>query len=273
MPGRTKKPTILLLDNDPRQLRTWKEVLFNGGYKVLAVGSEDDAKKKLAANQVDLAVIDVRLVDDDNEADESGIEFARTVDQAIPKIILTKHPDLETAVESLKGRDKSVANDYVGKSQGGTKLLQAVRHWLRPKVFLVHGHDGEALLSVKECIKELGLWPVILKDEAAGLVTLLEQFSRYSNVSFAVVIATPDDVGYRDLKPRVRELRPRQNVVFELGFFYAKLPKDRIVLLKKEPGRLRLPSDVDGALWIPLDTHGGWKEKLAQALKKAGFKV
>ncbi len=273
MARRAKRPTILLLDNDPEQLKTWKEVLRKAGYQVIDVGSEDAARAKLSSNQVDLALIDLHLLNDRSPVDFSGIDFAKTVDPSIPKVILTGLPTFEASTTALGGGDKSAANYFVSKNEGKEKVLKAVRDWLRPRVFLVHGHDTGALLSVKELIKDLGLWPIIMKDEPAGLVSLLEHFQRYSNAGLAVVIATPDDVGYRDVKPRKLEFRPRQNVIFELGFFCAKLPKDRIVLLLKDPKRIILPSDVAGTAWIELDDHGGWNDQLAKVLRKARLEV
>src|SRR6202158_478114 len=273
MAGRAKGPTILLLDNDPLQLKTWKDVVRKDGYKVIDVGSQDDARAELASKPVDLALIDLRLLNDKSPVDFSGIDFAKTVDPSIPRVILTDHPNLDGSRAAMSGGDKSAANYYVSKKEGSGKVLKAVRDWLRPRVFLVHGHDGEALLNVKELIKDLGLWPIIMKDEPAGLVSLLQHFQRYSNAGFAVVIATPDDVGYRDVKPPEKELRARQNVVFEFGFFCAKLPPERIVLLIKDPKRLKLPSDVVGTAWIELDPHGGWKSQLTKVLKKADLKV
>ena len=270
MAGKATKSTLLLLDNDEGQLKTWTEVLRKGGYKVIAITSERAARQKLEAYPIDLAVIDLHLLNDNSPNDFSGLEFAKSIDQSIPKIILTAVASTESVREALRGRDR-IAVDYVEKGDRA-ELLEAVRRGLRPRVFLVHGRDTEALLSVKEFIKDIGLWPVILKDEAGGLAILLTHFSRHANVDFALVIATPDDVGSL-AKPRRLQPRPRQNVIFELGFFCAKLPTDRIVLLKKKPEVLEMPSDVNGVRHIELDAHGGWKEMLQKELRRAGFEI
>jgi len=49
--------------------------------------------------------------------------------------------------------------------------------------------------------------------------------------------------------------RSRQNVIFELGFFFAQLGRrsGRVIVLHKGPNEL--PSDIHGVVWIGID-HG-----------------
>ena len=47
----------------------------------------------------------------------------------------------------------------------------------------------------------------------------MEKFEGHSDVGFAVVLFTPDDVGYPAGQAEVAKPRARQNVVLELGFF------------------------------------------------------
>jgi predicted nucleotide-binding protein len=66
-------------------------------------------------------------------------------------------------------------------------------------------------------------------------------------------------------------MRPRQNVVFELGFFIGVLGPERVVALVK--GKIERPSDFDGVVYIPFDEHSGWKVALVRELEAAGFEV
>jgi Predicted nucleotide-binding protein containing TIR-like domain len=68
-----------------------------------------------------------------------------------------------------------------------------------------------------------------------------------------------------------RKLRPRQNVVLELGYFAAKLGRDKTFVLTK--GEIELPSDMLGLVYAPMDKGEGWKMQLARELKAAGFAV
>lgn len=69
---------------------------------------------------------------------------------------------------------------------------------LKPKskdVFIVHGTDHEPLRDLKKILKQVGLNPIVLHEQASGSRTLAEKLEKYSNVGFAFVILTPDDMG------------------------------------------------------------------------------
>lgn len=88
------------------------------------------------------------------------------------------------------------------------------------KVFLVHGHDNELKETVARFLEKIGLIPIILHEQASKGQTIIEKFEEHSNVSYAIVLMTPDDVG--NLKSNKGKLnqRARQNVIFELGYFF-----------------------------------------------------
>ena len=65
--------------------------------------------------------------------------------------------------------------------------------------------------------------------------------------------------------------RARQNVIFELGFFMAKLGRRRTCALYEDG--VELLSDFSGVLYVPLDRAEAWKFQLARELKAAGFPV
>jgi predicted nucleotide-binding protein len=136
------------------------------------------------------------------------------------------------------------------------------------KVFLVHGHDEAAKQSVARLLEKLGLQPIILHEQPNKGQTVIEKFEANSDVGFAVVLLTPDDVGRatsdKKLKPRAR-----QNVVLELGYFFAKLGRARVCALYKG---VELPSDVVGVIYAPYDEHDGWRVKLANEIRAAGLR-
>ncbi len=139
------------------------------------------------------------------------------------------------------------------------------------KVFIVHGQDETAKQTTARFLEKLGLETIILHEQATGGRTLIEKLEHYSEVDFAVVLLTPDDVGA--LKTESTNLKPRarQNVIMELGYFIAKLGRPHVCPLYV--GSLDLPSDYLGVGYIPMDTHGAWKYKLGKELQAAGFQV
>ncbi len=63
------------------------------------------------------------------------------------------------------------------------------------KVFIVHGHDIGASNTIARFIKNLGLEPVILREQPNQSRALIEKFEALSaDVVFAVVVMTPGDV-------------------------------------------------------------------------------
>ena len=140
------------------------------------------------------------------------------------------------------------------------------------RVFVVHGRATEARESVARFLEKLALETVILDEQTNLGRSVLKKFREYSDVGFAVILLTGDDRGGLASED-VSNLRPRarQNVVFELGYFLAKLGDERVCCLCSEG--LEVPSDYSGVLYIPLDALGAWKPRLARELKDVGFDV
>ncbi len=127
------------------------------------------------------------------------------------------------------------------------------------RVFIVHGHDDLPKERLAHILIELGLTPIILHDQPNKGRTLMEKFEEEaSDVGYAFVIMTPDDLGieaklHEEIQKGVKQdglcHRPRQNVVMELGFFYGKLGRNRVCCLVK--GDIEKPSDFAGIVYLP----------------------
>jgi predicted nucleotide-binding protein len=142
---------------------------------------------------------------------------------------------------------------------------------LSKDIFIVHGHDEAAQHAVARFITQLDLNPIILHEKPDGGKTIIEKFEHHADVGFAVVLLTPDDVGYPKDDPSKVKPRARQNVVLELGFFLGKLHRPRVSALLK--GGIEIPSDYSGVLYTPMDDAGAWKFKLATEIRAAGIEV
>jgi predicted nucleotide-binding protein len=135
-------------------------------------------------------------------------------------------------------------------------------------VFVVHGHDEAMKQSVARFLEKLDLKPIILHEQANKGRTIIEKFEAHSSeVGFAVVLLSPDDVG----GPKDGEMKPRarQNVVLELGYFIGKLGRGKVCAL--HTGDVELPSDLHGVLWLSYE--GDWRLKLAKEIKEADIDV
>jgi predicted nucleotide-binding protein len=144
----------------------------------------------------------------------------------------------------------------------------------RTRIFIVHGHDDGLKETVARFLLRLtDSEPVILHEQTSGSATIIEKLERFTATArYAVVIATGDDVGRSAAAEPGDELpRARQNVVFELGYFFAALGRSNVALLY-QPGVER-PSDTDGIVHITLDDGGAWKVALTRELEGAGIET
>lgn len=121
------------------------------------------------------------------------------------------------------------------------------------EVFIVHGHDEKAKNELEIFLSEIGLEPIVLHRKPDEGQTIIEKFEKHSQVGFAFILLTPDEIAYLKSqdelpdKKRVKEWRARPNVIFEFGFFVGKLGRSRVCCLYT--GNVTLPSDISGMLY------------------------
>lgn len=141
------------------------------------------------------------------------------------------------------------------------------------KVFVVHGHNERVLQECARFLEKLDQEVVILREQSNAGRTIIEKFEQQAQeAGFAVVLLTADDRGGPAAANDDRmHPRARQNVIFELGYFIARLGRARVCALY-EPG-VELPSDYSGVLYEELDPRGTWKLHLARELRAAGIDV
>lgn len=146
------------------------------------------------------------------------------------------------------------------------------------KVFIVHGHDEKAKHELEIFLTELGLEPVVLHRQADEGKTIIEKFEKHSDVGYAFILLTPDEVSYLSSESelpegeRKLELRARPNVIFEFGYFVGKLGRSRVCCL--HTGSVSLPSDVNGLVYKSFTNsveESGYS--IIKELKAAGYNV
>jgi predicted nucleotide-binding protein len=142
-------------------------------------------------------------------------------------------------------------------------------------VFIVYGHDSDALDELELIIRRMDLQPIILGNLAGSGDTIIEKVEQYigehGKVGYACVLLTPDDVGHRAGHPSESMPRARQNVVLELGMVLIGLGRKRVAIIYKEGAEK--PSDINGLIYIPFkDRVSEVTRKLFKDLELAGLK-
>ena len=149
---------------------------------------------------------------------------------------------------------------------------------LSNRIFVVHGHDTHLATDVERFVREIGLEPVILHRQVDEGATIIEKFEKNSDVGFAFVLLTPDEIAYtidQDMlndSKRNKEVRARPNVIFEFGYFVGRLGRSRVCCLHK--GEVTVPSDLDGLVYKKvedsIDTQG---YSIIRELRAAGYDI
>ena len=137
-------------------------------------------------------------------------------------------------------------------------------------VIVIHGRDTLARPAVERVLKLAGLNPIVLHEQPNGGQTLIRQLEKFGIAGgFAVVVATPDDVGgvsRKDLRPRAK-----QNVIGEMFWFAGRLGRERVFVLLQ--GDTEMPSDIAGIGYTAMDNRGAWKTALCDAMQDAGYSI
>lgn len=149
---------------------------------------------------------------------------------------------------------------------------------LSNKVFIVHGHDTQLKNDVERFIHEIGLEPIVLHRQADKGNTVIEKFEENSDVGYAFILLTPDEVlmTTEQLKlneqDRSFEYRARPNVIFEFGYFVGKLGRSKVCCLHK--GEVIIPSDLAGLVYKKVDESiDAQAYAIIKELKSAGYDI
>jgi predicted nucleotide-binding protein len=143
------------------------------------------------------------------------------------------------------------------------------------QIFVVHGRDDEMKHAVVTMLSKVGLKPVIMQDKEDEGRTLVKDITDYSNVSFAIVLLSPDDMVYQKDEPHPRmraQPQARQKTILALGFFIGKLGLNHVFVIHRKEENFDVLSDYAGVLYIPYEPEV-WELTLARVLVASGFNI
>jgi two-component system response regulator (stage 0 sporulation protein F) len=116
--------TILLVDDEQENLRSYEEILIDLDYRVLASSDGDSALALLLENtSVDLVITDYRM------PGKNGLEFVsmlRSLRPFVPVIMITAYGNIETYLNSMS----LGVFEYVNKPVRKNEFERIVKHAL-----------------------------------------------------------------------------------------------------------------------------------------------
>jgi predicted nucleotide-binding protein len=181
-----------------------------------------------------------------------------------------------TLITALENTKNALTEDAYGELM--QKESENSSPILSNKVFIVHGHDSQLKNDVERFIHEIGLEPVVLHRQADKGNTVIEKFEEYSDVGYAFILLTPDEISMTkdQLKveegDRIIEHRTRPNVIFEFGYFVGKLGRSKVCCLHK--GDVVIPSDLAGLVYKKVDDSiDAQAYAIIKELKSAGYDI
>lgn len=132
------KLKILVADNNPKALKYTAQFLQGQGYDVMVANSREEAEHALNNNHLHLAILDMRLNNDEDEKDRSGIYLAQVCNRLLPKIINTKFPSYQATIDALQIDKHSLppAVAFVNKIDGLETLLEAVKQSIHEHIHI-----------------------------------------------------------------------------------------------------------------------------------------
>ena len=199
-----------------------------------------------------IKIADVMINGTYDTVENSSKPISQNVTQAIPNSLGQYHDLNQQVREPLQSIQKTSTNLF-------EKTMP-----IKQKVFIVHGHDEILRLKVENFISKVGLEPIVLMDKASGGNTIIEKIEEYGCVDFAIVLYTSCDEGRKIGTQRLRS-RARQNVVFEHGYFIARLSRKKVAAIVSED--VEIQNDIKGVVYI--DAESDWQQQLLKEFAKA----
>lgn len=119
-----KTKTILVVDDDPENVRNYREILMDLGYQVIGRGDVDAGMALIRDNTaVDLVITDYRM------PGKTGLDFIialRQLRPSLPVIMITAYGSIETYLHSIS----LGAFEYVNKPVKKMEFERIVQHAL-----------------------------------------------------------------------------------------------------------------------------------------------
>jgi DNA-binding NtrC family response regulator len=194
---------VLVVDDEPTLLRALEALLVRKGHQVVALDSSISATQRLAQEDFDVAILDIKM------PELSGLELLSAVKHRRPEvevIMMTGHATVETALQAVKAG----AYDYLTKPFEDVELVaRAVAKAAERKMLFDRNRQLETQLREKEGGQPDGL---VGNSPAIREVTRMIEAIAYSSTT---VLVTGESGTGKELVARALHARsPRRSHPF-----------------------------------------------------------
>jgi len=130
---------ILIVENDDIYRAALAARLRDEGYAVREARSPAEAREILESELIHLASVDIRLLNDDDRNDDSGLALCRELDATVAKIIVTGYPEWDLVRQALQPQNHRGhrADGFFSKAEDPEEFLKIIREVLREQYDLV----------------------------------------------------------------------------------------------------------------------------------------
>ena len=170
------KPTILIVDDEVRNIDLQKAYLEPYDYKILTASNGEEALKIAAGNNIDLILLDVMMPGKNGFTVTKHLKSHEKT-SIIPVILVT-------ALSDKKDRFKGIeagCDDFISKPVDPSELLARVRSLLKVKAYNDHmrNYEQELETEVARRTKELNAALVMVEETALETIQRLAAAAEY----------------------------------------------------------------------------------------------
>lgn len=138
------KPKILIVDNSDSFLKMFAKLLSRSEqYEVIPARSVEEAKGFLENDLIHLAIVDVRLENEEDDNDFSGLHFCEEMDPTVARILLTAHITDEATWQLVRNASKPtrnrhrLADGFFGKLEDMKSIREAIESVLEEEFEII----------------------------------------------------------------------------------------------------------------------------------------
>lgn len=161
------KPKILVVDDEPVNVKLLEAYLLLGNYEVKTVLSGEEALQVVANNDIDLILLDVMMPGID------GFEVTRRLrvdekTQLIPVVLVTSLRETEDRIKGIKAG----CDDFLSKPFDRLELMARVQSLLKVKAYNDHMRDYKKELEAEVARRTVELRQALKRIDDASLETI-----------------------------------------------------------------------------------------------------